>query len=974
MLNTTPDQLIGKHVLDFVPLDSREAMAERMKSAGLERYETAAILPDGGRGYVEVISRPLTPENRSLRVVAVRDIADRKNTERELQQERDFVNAVLDTADALVVVVDRQGRIVRFNRACEQASGYEQEEVKTRRFWEIFTPPEHLAEVKEAFDRISSGETPARYVNMVMTREGGSLLVEWSTTSLRDRHGNVEFVIAIGIDITERLKAQRALQESETRFRQAFENTPLGMGLVGLDGRLLKVNQAIHGILRYEEGELLQSSVFELGHPDDVKEEQEAKSRMEAAGRDDESKDSFSMEKRYMRGDGTEMWGHLSISLIRDAEGKPLHYIGQLEDITERKQAEQTLRETSEKLQALVESSPLAIVAMTADGLVTMWNPAAERILGYSAAEVMDGGKILGKDLPHVPEDKLEEFSEFRVRIANGESVHGLRTTRIRRDGSLADVNLSIAPLFGPEGEVTGGVAFMEDISEYKRVREEQARLVTVVEQAEEAIVFTDTAGSILYVNPAFEQISGYPRDELLGRNPSILKSGKHPASLYRELWETITGGGVWRGRMINKRKDGSLFEEEAVISAVRDTEGAVSGYVAIKHDVSQRIILEEQLRHSQKMEAVGRLAGGIAHDFNNILTVILGNAQILLSYQPGDATARERLETIQQAGQHAAELTRKLLAFGRKEIVEPKSLDVNEVLTGMQMMFERVIGEDVRLETKLGGGLGRIFIDPGQIEQVLMNLVVNARDAMPEGGTIELETEAVIRQEPSPEGQSGLKPGPCVRLRVTDSGHGMSPETLGHLFEPFYTTKPRGSGLGLSTVYGILTQNRGAIDVESEIGAGTTFTIHLPVTDRTAEREAPDESVDEGLTGTETILLVEDEESVRTLTREYLEELGYTVYDQPGPKAAIDFVREHDADINLLLTDVVMPEGGGGPLAQQIRKQRQGIGILFMSGYAGDAIENQQLLEADYNLITKPFSLDSLAQKIREILDGQDG
>jgi PAS domain S-box-containing protein len=395
--------------------------------------------------------------------------------------------------------------------------------------------------------------------------------------------------------------------------------------------------------------------------------------------------------------------------------------------------------------------------------------------------------------------------------------------------------------------------------AERKRAEAERVRLMTAIEQSADSVLMTDINGCIEYANYAFEKITGYSRQEVLGENPRLLKSGKHDKAFYENLWNTILEGKTWHGEIINRRKDGSLTADEMRIAPVRGERGEVTGFIAINRDVTERKQLEEQLRQAQKMEAVGRLAGGVAHDFNNLLTVIKGYTQLLSNHLAADNPLHGHVDEIQKAGDRAAGLTRQLLAFSRQQVLAPQVLDLSAVIANMEKMLRRLIGEDIELATIKGEGLGRVKADPGQIEQVIMNLAVNARDAMPKGGKLTIETANVEMDPAYTRNHVAGIPGVYVMLAVSDTGIGMDARTLAHIFEPFFTTKERGkgTGLGLSTVYGIVKQSGGNIWAYSEPGHGATFKIYLPRLLEGAEAAEQPKAQTRLQGGSETVLLV---------------------------------------------------------------------------------------------------------------------
>ncbi|MBI5342693.1 MAG: PAS domain S-box protein [Deltaproteobacteria bacterium] len=512
------------------------------------------------------------------------------------------------------------------------------------------------------------------------------------------------------------------------------------------------------------------------------------------------------------------------------------------------------------------------------------------------------------------------------------------------------------------------------DRAEERRKQSEEAlqRLATAVEQSVEAIFITDPEGTIEYANPAFERITGYPPEEVIGRTPRILKSGKHGEEFYRELWATIKRGDVWKGTIINQRKDGSLYEEEAILSPVRDSSGRLMNFVAVKRDVTDERKMEEQFRQSQKMEAVGKLAGGIAHDFNNLLTAITGYSELALNRMADEDPLRGHIQEIRGVARRAAALTRQLLAFSRRQILQPKVLDLNTVVTDIDQMLRRLIGEDINLLTFLESDLWRVKADPGQISQVLMNLAVNARDAMPSGGKLTIETSNVDIDEAYTRGHATMRPGAHVMIAMSDTGVGMNQETLSRIFEPFFTTKEmgKGTGLGLSTVYGIVKQSGGHIWVYSEPGRGTTFKIYLPRVEEAAEAPEPAPDRTGRIEGSETVLLVEDEEAVRMLVREILERYGYTVLAASNGEEALLASDRHEGKIHLMLCDVVMPGMSGVQLSRKIASSRPEMKVLYMSGYTDNAIVHHGVLDPGTAFIEKPFSPDSLARKVRAVLD----
>ena len=498
-------------------------------------------------------------------------------------------------------------------------------------------------------------------------------------------------------------------------------------------------------------------------------------------------------------------------------------------DVAEHKQMQKRLMESERKARAIFDLSVGFIGLLTPDGTVVEANRSA---LDFAGVQLTD---VLGKPLWETPwwDHSTDEQERIRaaVRTATSGELVRFETTHRATDGTIHTIDFSIKPLKDEAGRVVLLIPQGRDITDRKRAEDAHARLATAVEQAAEAIIITDTNGEILYVNPAFEKTAGYTRQEAVGKNPRILKSGKHDDAFYRQMWESLVQGRVWSGRIINKKKNGALYEEEMTISPIRDSAGKVINYVAVNRDVTQEVALEEQLRQAQKMESIGQLAGGVAHDFNNILVVIQGNASLLLEAKNLSEADADLAKQIINAAERAAGLTRQLLVFGRKQVMQPDHLNLNQVAGNMTKMLQRILGEDVALRSDYSPTLPVVFADAGMIEQVLLNLAVNARDAMPDGGRLMIATASkTIGQEYAQQNPAAV-PGQYVCLNVTDTGCGIAPGNLSRIFEPFFTTKGvgKGTGLGLATVYAIVKQHRGWIEVDSQVNKGTTFCIYLP-------------------------------------------------------------------------------------------------------------------------------------------------
>jgi PAS domain S-box-containing protein len=505
-------------------------------------------------------------------------------------------------------------------------------------------------------------------------------------------------------------------------------------------------------------------------------------------------------------------------------------------------------------------------------------------------------------------------------------------------------------------------------------IEEAHAILTSALEQTAESILVTTTDGIVVFVNAALERISGYSRSDIVGRTPRIMRGGRHDASFYEDMWRRLRSGEAWQGVLVNRRADGALYEIEATISPVRDPSGQIAYFVEVARDATHERELEAQLRQIQKMDAIGRLAGGIAHDFNNIVTVIGGYAE-LLEGSIEDEGMRADLAQVQAAARRAASLTRQLLAFSRHQMLQARVIDLREVVAGLEPMLRRLIGEDVELRIELSPEPAVALADPNQLGQVLMNLVVNARDAMPTGGQVTITAAPVTLDDAFVQGHLGARPGRHAMIAVEDNGVGMDEATRSRVFEPFFTTKDpgKGTGLGLATVYGIVKQSGGNVWVESAPGAGTTILVHLPHVEGPVTRPVR-ASGRPSASGTETILLVEDNLALRRLTARMLGRHGYEVLEAQDGRAALRLARAHTGPIHLLITDVVMPKMNGPMVAERLTVIRPDTRVMFMSGYADSTSVHLGLIQPGVAILDKPFSEDDLVTAVRSALDTPPG
>ncbi|NLG35371.1 MAG: PAS domain S-box protein [Lentisphaerae bacterium] len=776
-------------------------------------------------------------------------------------------------------------------------------------------------------------------------------------------------VVGTHIDITER---KRAEQDYRTLFHEMLEGFAVCEIILDddrnpLDYRFLAVNPAFERITGLPAAGLIGNTAREA-LPEITPDSIDTYGRVALTG-----------EPAFFRSYSTAFDKHFEVTAFRPAPGQ---FACIVTDITDRVRAENELRESRRQYAALLANLPGMAYRCRNDRSWTMEfvSDGCRDLTGYAPEDIVGNRTIAFNDII-VPRHRERVWTKWQQALADRRQVED-EFEITTRSGETKWVWEQGEGVYDDENQLVALEGFITDITDRKHAGMERDRLTTAIEQSRDTIVITDAGGTILYVNNAFTRITGYSRDEAVGQNPRILQSGRQDREFYAGMWQRLGAGLPWEGQIVNKRKDGSLFTELASISPVRDADGRIVHYVAVKRDISQQIrdqeekeTLQAQLLQSQKMESIGRLAGGIAHDFNNMLQAILGYTEMGLEQVPPDQPLHGDLQEIQKAARRSAALTRQLQAFARKQPVTPKVIDLNMAIANMSRMLRPLIGESIEWVWNPGDRIGSIKIDPGQLDQLVTNLCINARDAiLQSGGRITVETRDVQVDRVIHGLHGDIPPGAYVRLSVADNGHGMSPDVLEHIFEPFFTTKQsgKGTGLGLATVYGIVRQNLAAIRVISKENQGATFQIYFPRQDESAAepREAGEETDLSALRGTESILIVEDEVALLQTATRMLKSLGYEVLPTLSPEEALCIAGDASRRIDLLLTDVMMPEMNGPDLVQSFLKLRPLIRYVYMSGYTANLIGDRDIRDDSPRFVQKPFSRHTLARKIRAVLD----
>jgi PAS domain S-box-containing protein len=920
-----------------------------------------------------------------------------------LSQERDRAQRYLDTAEVLLLATDVEGRITLINRKGCDLLGWTESELLGRDWIETCLPARTRDALRKKFHNLIEGDLSI-VENPILTRSGEERLIEWRNTVLRDGALNVTGTFCSGTDITERKQA-----EAQVRLQSAALNAAANaMVITDRAGLIEWVNPAFSELTGYTEAEAVGKNPRDL-----VKSDQHDQPFYKALWDTILSGQVWHGEMINRRKDGSLYTEEQTITPLRDPQGEVSHFIDVKQDITQRKRSEEQLRQRAQLSAlgaavglALADSDSLAhALQQCAQALVTHLGAAFARIWTLNELEGVLELQASAGLYTHVngPHGRVP-LGQFKIgRIARDRKPH-LSNTVVsdpevsdqawaRREGMVAFAGhplivagrvVGVMALFARHTLSDDIIVALASVADHVAVGIERHRGAEALRTTEERMRFalqnadvgiwdmdyltgvlrwSETIEAHYGLQPgtfggtfeAFvERVHPDDRKSLLETVGNAMKTGADFSTLHRSIWP-----------------DGTIRWLSGTGRVLLGEHGEPLRAVGISLDITERRTLEEQYQQAQKMEAVGRLAGGVAHDFNNLLTVILGYCELLLSdFKPGDPHHADIAE-IQNAGARAGGLTRQLLAFSRKQIIEPALLDLNVIATDMRAMLGRLIGEDVKVVLALRPELAPVKADRGQVEQVVMNLAVNARDAMPKGGTLTIETANVELDEHYAKTHRNVKPGPYVALTVTDTGTGMTPEVQARLFEPFFTTKEvgKGTGLGMATVYGIVTRSGGSVGVYSEIGKGTSFKVYFPraeAADMVVEAPPPVAPV---RTGTQTVLVVEDEEGLRELAKRLLQRQGYTVLLAANADEAVRLFEAHQS-IDVLLTDVVMPGASGPELTKRLVVQRPALRVIYMSGYTEDAIVQHGVLKPGIAFLNKPFNSETLGAKIREVLE----
>ncbi len=957
--------LIGLTDFDLFPKEVAEFFQEKDRQAlewnGARKNDEWVDYPDGRRVLLETLKTPVRDQDGNvLGLIGIsRDITERKRAE-EMKLK---MAAIVHSSSDAIIGSTLDGVITNWNPAAEKIYGYSEDEILGKTLFEL-TPSENHAELREFMEIIPTGDAIKNYDTIHTNKALDKIFVAVTISPVLNAEGIIAGASIITRDTTEKKVADRALRQSEERFSVAFWDSPVPTTITTLqNGRFLDVNDSFLQLTNYYREEVIGRTTVDLQWWRNIEHRDEMLRRLDQSGK------LKHLELVIQTKDGDERITLVSFGTIRFKNEECI--LSQLYDITDRKKAEQALRSSEEWLRSIVRYSSDVISILNKSGIITYESSSCELIFGFACEELT--GKSLF-DFIH-PEDIHRVKEIFARALKDTGSKSTVQYRFLCSDKSWLDIESTITNYL--DTIAIGGIVLnSRDISERKKaeneLKESEQRLKILFEYAPIAYYLSSLDGTFLDGNLEAERISGWKRKDLVGK--PIVESGLLPLegiSKFSEMFGQNQSGKPTGPDEINIiRKDGKKIIVEIRTFPVRiNGQNLVLGMAT---DITDRKILQRELTQSQKMEAIGRLAGGVAHDFNNLLTVINGYSDVLMSRLEHDAETRDKAALIKQAGQRAGSLTKQLLAFSRQQIVQPRLMNLNSTVEELAKMLRRLIGEDIELTINLEPGLGHIKADPMQIEQILMNLAINARDAMPDGGKLIIETTNKSFSEEYSHQHLEIKPGEYAQMIITDTGIGMDEELLSHIFEPFFTTKQegKGTGLGLATVYGIVKQSHGFIQTYSEPGIGTSFKVYFPIVQGSLSQTNKNTTKRSNLEGSETILIVEDEEAVRTLLSAILKEYGYHVHEAENGLDAIRLFKALKNEVNLIITDLVMPRMNGSELADHMKMSKPEIKILFMSGYTDTAIVQQEFLDSKALFIQKPFYPVEIVQKIRTILD----
>ncbi len=917
-----------------------------------------------------------------------RDITERRRSEEQLRDAEVRMRSIVNNLIDGIITIDEDGTVVAYNRAAENMFGYTTAEVVGNNVQMLM--PESFNTENDSYltndMRVGETEIVGGTGREVVGRrkDGSTFPVDFAVSAfhlgqrrhftgiVRDISQRKRSEEALRVLNAERATKDEAIRGSEERLRNITANIDQVLWMIDArEAKLIYVSQAYERVFGRSCQSLLEypQAYMEGIHPLDQELIQRTSVETFKTGYVD-------VEIRILRPDRSLRWIRIKGNPILE-QGRIVRLVGIIDDVTEKRRLAEEREGLLARLRLHVERMPIAYVLVDGEMRIVDWNPAAERMFGYSKTE------MLGNGPPHeklIPESSRAKVEAIRHRIRAGDMDASSIHENLTKDGRTIICQWLNTPLMDAAGKFDGYLSLAQDITVRRELEDQvcraQDRLRHLVASSP-AVLFTlamagDQIHGISWISDNLLDIFGHPPETAL--DPNWWMDNIHPEDRDRIIKEThadLLSLGRTDHEYRFRHGDGLYRWTRGELRLMRQGTIAEAEVVGAWSDITEHKHLEGQFRQAQKLEAIGKLAGGIAHDFNNLLTVINCFGEMAMAGLPADDPAHRMIEQVVAAGFRAAGLTRQLLAFSRKAIIEPKIVDLKVVAAGVEPMLRRLIGEDIEMTIISDADVGAVKADPGQIEQIIMNLVVNAGDAMPEGGRITIEVRNAVLEESYARDHVNVQAGPHVFLAVSDTGCGMDEATLANIFEPFFSTKgDQGTGLGLATVHGIVKQSGGHIGVYSEVGHGTTIKVYLPRVDDCPLGQTPPQQGEVVNCGIETVLFVEDQDAVRELGMEILQDCGYTVLGARDGIEALQVAEQHPGQIDIVVSDVVMPRMGGREVAERLATIRPNARVLFLSGYTDDTVVRHGILEAQVTFLQKPFTPASLAKKVREVLD----
>jgi PAS domain S-box-containing protein len=961
------DELLTLRVQDLREPGTVALLPEQMARADAAGilFETTHRRKDATTFPIEISSKGATINGVRTLISIGRDITERKRTEDALRDSETRFKTLADSMPQLVWTAGPDGQMDYFNQRIDEFDGFVKQPDGNWE-WSAAVHPEDLQSTVDAWQHTLRSGGAHETEHRLVQRDGSYKWFLSRTTPVRDPEGRVVKWYGTSTEIDSRKQTEAALAESEARLRLALESARMGIWELDIETNRMVWDEAHHALFGINPGQFdgTAASFYRFVQPED------RATLQEATRKAIECRSAYGMEFRIVHPNGEQRWMRSQGQVLCDDGTKPSRIMGGVWDITQRKHDEEKLMDATRRLDLLVTESPAVVFTyeLHPEPRPKFISRNVEKILGWRPEHFIDNPAswwecLHPADLPVVRDGlaRLEKTGrqvfEYRFKDAQG------------RYHWIHDEERLIVSANGRQ-EVVGA---WWDVTEARAAQEELRRLAAAIEQAAEMVVITNARAEILYANPAFEKITGYRQDEVLGKNPRILKSGEHDHVFYQKMWASLSAGKPWQGRLVNRKRDGSVYTEESTISPVLDPSGEIVNYVAVKRDVTREEELEQQYLEAQKMEAIGTLAGGIAHDFNNILAIILANAQILEFSGALGTESKETLVQIITASKRARQLVGQILAFSRRGRQEKIIMNLKPIVKETLGLLRASLPSTIRLDPDIAANTGMLCADPTQMQQVLMNLCTNAAHAMEKDGgvlKIELSNRSIGDNEVPME--PGFAPGDYVRLSVADTGQGMPPWVLKRIFEPYFTTKEtgKGTGLGLSVAHGIVKAHGGTIKVSSALRQGTVFDVYLPMIK--AEEAETDKSDMPLIGGTGRVLFVDDEPALTLMGQKILSQLGYQVQTTNSPAEALEAFRSQPKEFDLVITDLTMPEMTGTQLAKKLLAIRPDLPIVLCTGFS-DQVNGEMLKSIGIrSLLLKPLTIQELAHSVRLAIEAK--